>query len=204
MLESGRREQTPPRRPKNLPRCFQDTPKTLPRPPKMTQDGPKTPPRDPKNPPRCPKLASGRFQNPPRRFQDASKTQFKRSKACPRHSRPLPEAPKVDFWRFWERFGEVFLFQALTTFKKCDTKFNSKFKSKVPISLCQSVVIQAAPKSFHSNLDPKLESHCVNRLSSTLLRSLKILHSTILGGLGKVCHETHQNWSSKFYSIFWC
>ena len=138
MLESGRREQTPPRRPKNLPRCFQDTPKTLPRPPKMTQDGPKTPPRDPKNPPRCPKLASGRFQNPPRRLQDASKTQFKRSKACPRHSRPLPEAPKVDFWRFWEGFGEVFLFQALTTFKKCATKFNSKFESKVPISTCRS------------------------------------------------------------------
>ena len=107
-------------------------------------------------------------QDASRTLQDAPKTHPRRNseaKTLPRHRQDPPE---LDFWRFWGAFGHVFLYPALTTFRKCETKF----RSKVPLSKCRShnvskisstddgglrvaVSMRGGPPPSVGNLEPK-------------------------------------------------
>ena len=106
-------------------------------------------------------------------LQDAPKTHPRRNseaKTLPRHRQDPPE---LDFWRFWGAFGHVFLYPALTTFRKCETKF----RSKVPLSKCRS--------------------HNVSKISSTddggLRVAVSITNAKLLleGVVNMVLRDTH-------------
>ena len=91
--------------------------------------------------PKCLQNASRTLQDDSSWPQDASRTLQNPPKMRPRsnsEAKTLPthcqDPPELGFWRFWEAFGNVFLFPALTTFRKCVTKF----RSKVPLSKCRS------------------------------------------------------------------
>ena len=128
-----------------VPGRLQGLPRPLQEPPKTPQDGPKTSPRGSETLPRCPKFHS-------RCSQDLSKTPKtpprapKKPPSCPKSlPRCSQDPPLLDFWSSWEGLGEIFLFQALATCRQYETKINSKFEFKAPISTCQSLVLHGCP-----------------------------------------------------------
>ena len=87
-------------------------------------------PRCPKSYPRCPQDLSKTPQHSSKNAQDASK--------LPQDPPNTPPRPSKDrFLEVWAGFWEAFLFQSLTTFRKCETKF----ESKVPSLTCQSLYV---------------------------------------------------------------
>ena len=105
-------------------------PGTLPNAPKMPPRRSKNFPRCPKSYPRCPQDLSKTPQHSSKNAQDASK--------LPQDPPNTPPRPSKDrFLEVWAGFWEAFLFQSLTTFRKCETKF----ESKVPSLTCQSLYV---------------------------------------------------------------
>ena len=94
MLKSTLHEQPPPRCLKNSTKYSKNAPKTLPRPPKTPQDGPKIPPRCARNLPRRPTFASRRRMKPPRRRQDVPKTPSRRNANVPRPAQDAQSLPR--------------------------------------------------------------------------------------------------------------
>ena len=87
---------------------------------KMAQRRPQDDPRQLQERPRGPRLLQDPFKMPPR-HSGGLFLEFRRCSTS-------------QLLAVWERFRETFLVQALTTFRKCE----AKFESKVPISTCQS------------------------------------------------------------------
>ena len=122
---------------KMLPKCSLEASK-------VSQESPKTS-QDP------PKMAPKRFQDAPSSTQDASKISPRRPKRLQERSRCLQVAPRASrdapktliFGRLGKVWGGFPV--PLTTCRQCESKFNSKFESKVPISTCQSLVLHGCP-----------------------------------------------------------